>query len=219
MNRLLGKTLSSNYCFSLYRLLSSYPKHMVVGMPALSPTMTSGTISVWKKNIGDKCIPGDTIAEIETDKASMAFEGQDEFYIAKLLVAAGGEVTVGSPILITVEDESLVAAFANYKVDASAAAVAPTPAAPVAVAATPAVAVPVPVVSKPAPVSIPAPVVAPAASTHASPVVPALGMYSVRLPGSVNKSSPLTGKIQADQKAYSVKYGRTVVQVESKKGK
>ena len=45
---------------------SSYPKHQVVGMPALSPTMSSGTIASWKKNAGDKCVPGDTIAEIET---------------------------------------------------------------------------------------------------------------------------------------------------------
>ena len=51
-----------------YRLrgLSTYPKHEIVNMPALSPTMTSGTISSWIKKIGDHCAPGDTIAEIET---------------------------------------------------------------------------------------------------------------------------------------------------------
>jgi pyruvate dehydrogenase E2 component (dihydrolipoamide acetyltransferase) len=47
-------------------LFSSYPKHEIVGMPALSPTMSMGTISAWKKNVGDKCQPGDTIAEVET---------------------------------------------------------------------------------------------------------------------------------------------------------
>ena len=41
---------------------------MVVMMPALSPTMTQGTLSSWKKKVGDKCVPGDTIAEIETGK-------------------------------------------------------------------------------------------------------------------------------------------------------
>ena len=46
----------------------SYPSHVVVMMPALSPTMTQGTLSSWKKKVGDKCIPGDTIAEIETGK-------------------------------------------------------------------------------------------------------------------------------------------------------
>ena len=44
----------------------SLPKHEVVNMPSLSPTMSVGTISAWKKQVGDKCIPGDTIAEIET---------------------------------------------------------------------------------------------------------------------------------------------------------
>jgi len=177
--------------------------------------------------VGDKCVPGDTIAEIETDKASMAFEGQDEFYIAKLLIAAGGEVTVGSPILITVEDESLVSAFESYKVEAP---VAPAVVAPVAttqsVTPTPnpvVVAPQQPVVSTPtaAPaVSTPALATPAASSTHASPAVPALGMYSVRVPGSVNTSSPLAGKIRADQAAYSIKYGRTVlVQADSKKGK
>lgn len=51
------------------KYLSTYPPHQVVGMPALSPTMTNGTISSWKKNPGDLVNPGDTIAEVETDKA------------------------------------------------------------------------------------------------------------------------------------------------------
>lgn len=54
---------------SLYKSLSTLPIHQVVGMPALSPTMTVGTISSWKKNPGDLVNPGDTIAEVETDKA------------------------------------------------------------------------------------------------------------------------------------------------------
>ena len=64
----------------------------VVAMPALSPTMTSGTIGKWLVNVGDRIAPGDAMAEIETDKASMAFEAQDEFYIAKLVIEAGKEV-------------------------------------------------------------------------------------------------------------------------------
>lgn len=191
-------------------------------MPALSPTMTSGTISMWKKKVGDKCVPGDTIAEIETDKASMAFEGQDEFYIAKLLIAAGSEVAVGSPILISVEDESSIAAFESYKVEAAAPAAAAAPA-PVASKPAPAPAA-APVEAKAAPAPKPAPAASPAApspttSTHAPPASHALGMYSVRVSGSAGSSSPLEAKIKADQKAYSIKYGRTVVQTESKKGK
>lgn len=44
-------------------------------MPALSPTMTQGTIGKWLKKVGDKINTGEAICEIETDKASMAFEG------------------------------------------------------------------------------------------------------------------------------------------------
>ncbi|KAJ1394049.1 single hybrid motif-containing protein, partial [Ochromonadaceae sp. CCMP2298] len=74
--------------------MSSYPAHMVVGMPSLSPTMDTGTIGKWLCQAGDLINAGDAVAEIETDKASMAFEAQDEFYIAKILVPEGGEVKV-----------------------------------------------------------------------------------------------------------------------------
>ena len=63
----------------------------------------SGTVGSWGKKVGDKCSPGESVAEIETDKASMAYEAQDEFYIAKLLIDAGVEVPVGSPMMVTVE--------------------------------------------------------------------------------------------------------------------
>lgn len=63
------------------RLLSTYPIHSVVGMPALSPTMATGTIGKWISKVGDKVTPGVSIAEIETDKASMAFEAQYELRI------------------------------------------------------------------------------------------------------------------------------------------
>lgn len=51
------------------KYFSSFPSHQVVGMPALSPTMSVGTISSWKKQPGDYVNSGDTIAEVETDKA------------------------------------------------------------------------------------------------------------------------------------------------------
>ena len=53
-------------------------------MPALSPTMTEGKILKWLKKVGDKVQPGDAIAEIETDKATMAFEVQEKGYLAKI---------------------------------------------------------------------------------------------------------------------------------------
>ena len=63
-------------------------------MPSLSPTMVTGTIGKWNVKAGDKISPGDSLADVETDKASVAFEAQDEFIIAKLLVPQGAEVSV-----------------------------------------------------------------------------------------------------------------------------
>ena len=71
-------------------------------MPALSPTMSAGTIGKWLIKEGEKVNAGDSMADIETDKASMAFEAQDEFYIAKIVVPEGTEVTALTLISCTV---------------------------------------------------------------------------------------------------------------------
>lgn len=55
-------------------------------MPALSPTMEDGTISKWLKKEGDKINVGDLICDIQTDKATVGFESQEEGYLAKILV-------------------------------------------------------------------------------------------------------------------------------------
>jgi pyruvate dehydrogenase E2 component (dihydrolipoamide acetyltransferase) len=60
-------------------------------MPALSPTMTEGKLARWLKNAGDHVGPGDVLAEIETDKATMEVEAVDEGTIADIRVAAGTE--------------------------------------------------------------------------------------------------------------------------------
>ncbi len=74
-------------------------------MPALSPTMTEGTLSKWVKKEGDAVKAGDVIAEIETDKATMEVEAVDEGVIGKLLVAEGAEnVAVNTPIAVLLED-------------------------------------------------------------------------------------------------------------------
>ncbi|KEO87234.1 pyruvate dehydrogenase [Erythrobacter sp. JL475] len=68
-------------------------------MPALSPTMEEGTLARWLKSEGDTIEPGDIIAEIETDKATMEFEAIDEGVLSKILVAEGTEnVAVGTVI-------------------------------------------------------------------------------------------------------------------------
>ena len=65
-------------------------------MPALSPTMEEGTLARWLKSEGDTIEPGDIIAEIETDKATMEFEAIDDGVLTKILVAEGTEnVAVG----------------------------------------------------------------------------------------------------------------------------
>lgn len=66
-------------------------------MPALSPTMQAGNIGAWQKKPGDTIAPGDVLVEIETDKAQMDFEFQEEGVIAKVLKDAGEkDVPVGT---------------------------------------------------------------------------------------------------------------------------
>ncbi|GAK70867.1 pyruvate dehydrogenase E2 component [Agrobacterium rubi TR3 = NBRC 13261] len=72
-----------------------------ITMPALSPTMEEGNLTKWLVKEGDKVGPGDVIAEIETDKATMEVEAVDEGVVAKLVVPAGSEaVKVNAVIAI-----------------------------------------------------------------------------------------------------------------------
>jgi hypothetical protein len=77
--------------------LIAFPPHTVISMPALSPTMTAGNIGAWQKKAGDSLAPGDVLVEIETDKAQMDFEFQEEGTLAKILKDSGEkDVSVGS---------------------------------------------------------------------------------------------------------------------------
>ncbi|AZO54934.1 MULTISPECIES: pyruvate dehydrogenase complex dihydrolipoamide acetyltransferase [unclassified Mesorhizobium] len=84
-----------------------------ITMPALSPTMEEGNLSKWLVKEGDKVAPGDVIAEIETDKATMEVEAVDEGTVAKLVVPAGTE---------GVKVNALIAVLAAEGEDAGAAA-------------------------------------------------------------------------------------------------
>jgi pyruvate dehydrogenase E2 component (dihydrolipoamide acetyltransferase) len=98
-------------------------------MPALSPTMEKGNLAKWLKKEGDKVKPGDVIAEIETDKATMEYEAVDEGTLAKIVVPEGSaDVPVNQLIAV------LAAEGEDVKSAASAAAKAPA-AAPKAAAA------------------------------------------------------------------------------------
>ncbi|MBP1850027.1 pyruvate dehydrogenase complex dihydrolipoamide acetyltransferase [Rhizobium halophytocola] len=92
-----------------------------ITMPALSPTMEEGNLSKWLVKEGDKIGPGDVIAEIETDKATMEVEAVDEGTVAKIVVPAGTEgVKVNALIAILAEEGEDVKAAAASGGDAPA---------------------------------------------------------------------------------------------------
>jgi pyruvate dehydrogenase E1 component beta subunit len=83
-------------------------------MPALSPTMEQGKLAKWLKKEGDQVKPGDVLAEIETDKATMEVEAIDEGVLAKILVSDGTDnVAVNTPIAILAGEGEDVSAAAS----------------------------------------------------------------------------------------------------------
>lgn len=87
-------------------------------MPALSPTMTAGNIGTWQKGPGDKISPGDVLVEIETDKAQMDFEFQEDGVLAKILKESGSkDIAVGNPIAVMVEEDGDVSAFESFSLE------------------------------------------------------------------------------------------------------
>ena len=152
---------------------------IIITMPALSPTMTEGTLAKWLMKEGDPVNSGDMLAEIETDKATMEVEAIDDGVLARILVPEGTEgVAVNAPIAILLEDGE----------DASALDDAAPVAAPVAAAA------PVPAAAAPTPV-------APAAAAAASPAAPAPAPVSapVSAPAAGGRivASPLARRMAA----------------------
>uniref|UniRef100_A0A673KF02 Dihydrolipoamide acetyltransferase component of pyruvate dehydrogenase complex n=1 Tax=Sinocyclocheilus rhinocerous TaxID=307959 RepID=A0A673KF02_9TELE len=148
---------------------SSFPPHMKILLPALSPTMTMGTVQRWEKKVGEKLGEGDLLAEIETDKATIGFEVQEEGYLAKILIAEGTrDVPLGTPLCIIVEKESDISTFADYV--ETGVATSPPPA--------------------PTPVATPPPAPAPAAPTPAPAAAPRKGRVF---------ASPLAKKLAAEK--------------------
>ncbi|TPX71878.1 dihydrolipoyllysine-residue acetyltransferase [Spizellomyces sp. 'palustris'] len=100
----------------------SYPPHTLLTMPALSPTMTQGNLGQWHKKIGDEVQPGDVLVEVETDKATMDFECQDEGFLARIFIESGEkDVPVSKPLAILVENKDDVEKFADFKPEGAAA--------------------------------------------------------------------------------------------------
>ena len=130
-------------------------------MPALSPTMTEGTLAKWVKKEGDTVESGDVLCEIETDKATMEVEAVDEGTIGKILIGDSSEgVAVNQAIALLLEEDEDASSLDGYEV-----AAAPTPAAE----ATPEAPKEDNVVEMPKPgaAPTPAPAAAPAASAPA----------------------------------------------------
>ena len=104
-------------------------------MPALSPTMTEGTLARWHKREGEAVNVGDVLAEIETDKATMEIEAIDDGVMGKILVPEGTEsVAVNTAIAVILKNGEDAAALDG----APATPAAPAPAAPEPAPAAPA---------------------------------------------------------------------------------
>ncbi len=102
-------------------------------MPALSPTMSEGTIANWVKAEGDDISSGDVLCEIETDKATMEVEAIDDGVLGKILIAGGTEgVAVNTPIAIILEEGEDASAMGGIDTTAPVPAAADAPPEPVA---------------------------------------------------------------------------------------
>jgi pyruvate dehydrogenase E2 component (dihydrolipoamide acetyltransferase) len=149
---------------------------ILVKMGAISPTMSSGHVVEWKVKVGDTVKEGDTIADVQTDKAVMPLESFDEGVVAQLLVQAGEEVAVGHDVLLLAgkgEDAKALAASSGK------AAAAPAPKKEEA-----------------------KPVVASTNGHEAATaaIAPSLHMVAVESNGGRVKSSPLARKVAAAEK-------------------
>jgi pyruvate dehydrogenase E2 component (dihydrolipoamide acetyltransferase) len=99
-----------------------------ITMPALSPTMEEGKLAKWLKKEGDKVGPGDVIAEIETDKATMEVEAVDEGVLGKILVPEGTEgVKVNAVIALLLTEGEDRKALEGFKVAGGAPPTKPVP--------------------------------------------------------------------------------------------
>ena len=100
----------------------------IVALTQLSPTMSEGTLSKWRKKEGEKVGPGDVLAEVETDKANMDLEAFDRGVLLKQLIAEGTSVKVGAPIAIVGEPGEDITKVLSEAKGAPAPTSAPAPA-------------------------------------------------------------------------------------------
>jgi len=109
----------------------------IIGLPKLSPTMEEGVLVRWTKKEGDKVSPGDLVAEVETDKANMDFNIEDDGVLLALLVKEGDTVKLGAPVAILGKaGEDVTALVAQARSQGAAAPAAPAASKPAAPPAT-----------------------------------------------------------------------------------
>lgn len=173
-------------------------------MPKLSDTMEEGTILKWVRKEGEKVKQGETIVEIESDKADMELEAYDSGILRKIIVPEGGKAPIGALIaIIGDQDEDISALLSTTSTTEQ-----PTPVSTETKAPTPAVPTPTPVTPAPAPTTTPL------AGTHdgkvkASPLAKRLAQeHSINL-STVPGSGPQGRVIKRDIE--SVLSGKTTV--------
>ena len=145
-------------------------------MPALSPTMTDGTLARWLVSEGDAVRSGDVIAEIETDKATMEVEALDDGVMAKLVVAEGTQNVAVNALIAVLAEEGEDASEAAKEAE-NAPITAPTAA------------------STPAPTPAPTPASTPAPTPASAPAAPQLAAGQK---GERVFASPLARRIAGD---------------------
>ena len=187
-------------------------------MPALSPTMETGILAEWYVSEGSEFSAGQSLAKIETDKASIDFEAQDDGVVAKILMDAGNgeDVAVGTPIMVTIEEMEDLEAFKDFQLEEEeAASPEPEPEAPKVEAAVP----PPPAAAAAAPPP-PAPVAAvepePVAAVESLPPAVEEALVASIAPvmstgwGEFAKlNSPILKTLSKQQREYVEKYGTT----------
>jgi len=90
--------------------------------------MTAGNIGTWQKKVGDAIAPGDVLVEIETDKAQMDFEFQEDGVLAKILKQSGEkDIAVGNPIAVMVGEGEDASAFESFTLEDAGGESAPAP--------------------------------------------------------------------------------------------
>src|SRR5262245_50628268 len=180
-----------------------FPMPIKILMPALSPTMTEGNLAKWLKAEGEAVKPGDVIAEIETDKATMEVEAVDEGTLGKILVSAGAQaIKVNEPIALLLTEGEDPGALAAAPQPAPAAAPAKAPAAPAPVA--PAAAAAPPPAAKPAPAAPPAAAPVAAGATErrfASPLARRMATAAGLDLGAIGGSGPNGRIVKSDIEA------------------